>query len=189
VIKKTITYDNYNDESVTEDFYFSISKLEAIELEMEFEGGLEGHLGKLQETENGKDAYYLFKDVVLKAYGKKSLDGKRFIKDEESTKAFEQSNALGELIWGFLTNPTEGAQFIEGCLPAKLVAEAKASATKGEPTQTPELAPAAPVLEEETAKDEPKIDGLTDAEILAKKPIELTQPQLMRAYELKSSQQ
>ena len=82
MLKKSITYDDYNGESQTEDFYFNFTKLELLELDVKFEGGLEGHIKKLTSTESGKDAYFLFKDVVLSAYGVKSADGKHFEKSQ-----------------------------------------------------------------------------------------------------------
>lgn len=161
MLKKTITYDDYNGETQTEDFYFNFTKLELLELDVKFEDGLEGHIKKLTSTESGKDAYFLFKDVVLSAYGVKSEDGKHFNKSQEIRDQLESSPALSELIFGFLQNPAEGAQFMEACLPAKLVAEAKALAAVQ--SDQPELplpsAPKYPTLVEDAK------DGLTQKEL------------------------
>jgi hypothetical protein len=128
VLKKTIAYEDYNGNDVAEDFYFNFTKLEIIEM-LELDD-LEGTIQKLTETENAKEAYHLFKKIILSALGTKSEDGKRFIKNAETVEAFEQSPACSELILEFLENPSLGASFIEGTLPAKLVAEAKAAQAK-----------------------------------------------------------
>lgn len=134
MIKKTITYENFNDETVTEDFYFNMNKLEIMELELSMDGGVEKTLERLTQTQDGSEAYLLFKDVVLATYGKKSPDGKRFEKSDEIRREFAESPALGELIFGFIKNPSEAAAFIQGTMPAKLVAEvSKEASDPGQP--------------------------------------------------------
>lgn len=177
MIRKTVTYDDYNDVTCTEDFYFNLNKLEMMELEIKFEGGLDGHLKKLTQTDNAKDAYYLFKDIVLSSYGVKDEDGKGFVKSPELSKKLEQSPALSELILEFLQSPTAGAAFIEGCLPKKLVAEVQAAAEAAEKNKkgpNVELPTAAPVLEDET----PKIEE--------KKPQDMTREELLEAMRVKN---
>jgi hypothetical protein len=163
MLKKSITYDDYNGDTRTEDFYFNFTKLELLELDVKFDGGIEGHVNKLTQTDNGKDAYFLFKDIVLSAYGVKSEDGKHFEKSQALRDQFESSPALSELIFGFLVNPSEGAAFVEACLPAKLVAEAKALAASK--SDQPELplpgAPKYPTLVEDVKHD----DGLTQKQL------------------------
>ena len=141
MLKRSITYDDYNGNSVTEDFYFNFTKLELIELDVKFDGGLEGQIKRLTNTQNGKDAYYMFKDIVLSAYGIKSEDGKRFVKTPEITADFEASPALAELIIGFLENPQDGASFLEACLPAKLVEAAKNAAADKASEKSPKVDP------------------------------------------------
>lgn len=182
MLKKSITYDDYNEETQTEDFYFNFTKLELIELDVKFEDGLEGHLKKLMETESGKDAYYMFKDIVLAAYGVKSADGKHFVKSDTLRQEFESSPALSELIIGFLENPRDGATFLEECMPAKLVAAAKAAAA--DKSDQPELplptpAPAYPVLVED--KYEPGEEfGLTQKQLT-----EMSREELLEAMQNK----
>lgn len=173
MIKQTIKYDDYNGEEQNEEFYFNLTKLEIMEMELKFEGGLEGHIKKLMETENGVDAYYLFKDLVLSSYGKKSDDGKRFIKSEEFRTDFESSPALGELIFGFMSEATSAATFVTGLLPSKMVAEVEAEAKKQAEatkpaTDTPvELPTAPPVLVTETPIEEKKPQDMSREELLA----------------------
>lgn len=166
MIKKTITYDNFADETVSEDFYFHLGKLELVEMELSFEGGLDGYIAQLSATENGKDAYYLFKDIILKAVGKRSEDGKQFIKTQEYRDAFEQSPALGELIFSFLENSDNAADFVNGLLPGKLVAEAKAR----------------------EAQESAESTDISDEDLLKMNPQEMTAEQLRRAFLLKNGQ-
>lgn len=179
MLKKSITYEDYNEETQTEDFYFNFTKLELIELEVKFEGGLEGHLKKIMETENGKDAYYLFKDIVLAAYGTKSEDGKRFIKSDKLREEFESSPALSELIISFLENPKEGARFLEDCLPAKLVAAAKQAAA--DKSDQPELPLATPAPSYPVLVEDAKEPGLTQKQLT-----EMSREELIEMYQQKT---
>ena len=196
MLKKTITYTDLNDNEVTEDFYFNFTKLELMETDLEL-GGVEETIKRLNETQDAKEAYHLFKQIVLGAYGEKSADGRFFIKTDDQGrslgKQFEQSPACSELIFEFLENPTQGASFIEGTLPKKLVAEVKAAKANGDIPKAPsnhdsggavDLPTAPPVLEGED--DGPKEP--TDDELLKMKPQEMTHAQLQRAFALKSQQ-
>lgn len=187
MIKKSITYTDYNDNEVTEDFYFNFTKMELMEKELEL-GGLENILEELQETEDVQKAYQLFKQLILAAYGKKSEDGKRFIKSPELTAEFEQSPACSELIVEFIQNPQIGAQFMEGTLPAKLIQEAKAAKAKADSEDNVKELPTAPPVLDGTPPPSETTKEPTDEELLKMKPQEMTHEQLQRAFALKSQQ-
>lgn len=147
MIKKPITYEDYHGNTITEDFYFNLTKLEMMEMEIDFEGGLSAHIERLTQTTAGAEAYHLFKDIVLKAYGEKSDDGKLFVKIDDNgaplSRKFEMSPALAELIFSFLKNGNEAADFVRGVLPAKLVAEAEQEAkTEESGSESKDAAPA-----------------------------------------------
>lgn len=168
MLKKTITYDDYNGNEITEDFYFNFTKLEIMEKELEL-GGLEETVRRLSATTDAPAAYAIFKDLVLAAYGKKSEDGRQFIKSPELLKEFEQSPASSELIIEFLNNPDSGAQFIEGTLPAKLVADVKKEAARKaskEPLRSDHEVSTAPPVLETVKPDEKGLDEYTRDELI-----------------------
>ena len=80
MIKKTITYNDYNDVERTEDFYFNLSKAEVMEMEMSTTGGLAEMIQRIVAAQDQPAIIKIFKDLILKAYGEKSPDGKRFEK-------------------------------------------------------------------------------------------------------------
>ena len=86
MLKKEITYTDYNGQERTEDFYFNLSKAELIEMQASVDGGLDEHLIKLVKNNNQPEIFKFFKDLVLKAYGEKSDDGRRFVKSRRSLK-------------------------------------------------------------------------------------------------------
>lgn len=118
MIKKTITYTDYNGGERTEDFYFNLSKAEVMEMEMSTAGGLAEMIQNVVSAQDAPSIIKIFKDLVLKAYGKKSPDGKRFIKTEELATEFSQTEAYSELFMELATNADEAAKFVNGIMPA-----------------------------------------------------------------------
>lgn len=114
MIKKTITYTDYDGNSRTEDFYFNLNKAEVIEKEFSIGGGLSKSLEKMSQTQDTTKVVPMLKDIILSAVGEKSGDGKQFIKNEEIAKRFEQSEAYAILIVELLSNAEEAAKFISG---------------------------------------------------------------------------
>ena len=197
MLKKDITYEDYNGQEVTEAFYFNFTKLELLEKDLEF-GGLEETVKRLTETNNAKEAYGLFKVVVLDAYGKKSEDGKRFIKNAEIRSELENSPALAELIFEFIEHPERGAAFMEATLPAKLVAEVTAAQKeKDENTRAIQEATKS-YSPSETAQKRPyedytraELEALSNEEfqaLLPSNPTEMTRPQLVEAMRRKNQE-
>jgi hypothetical protein len=160
MIKQSITFRDLEDREVTEDHYFHLNKLELLEMEINTEGGLQRYIDRLVETTDGTKAYYLFKSIILSSHGKKTDDAVSFEKDAAATKKFEQSPALGELIFGFIDDANTGAQFVRGLLPAHIVEEVEKEAAEQKRAEesdkgtTPEIRTAPPVLD--TTKEGPK---------------------------------
>lgn len=118
MICKTITYTDYNDVERTEKFYFNLSQAEVMEMEMSTEGGLVETINRIVEAQDGPTIIKIFKDLILKAYGQKSLDGKRFVKTDELRAAFEQTEAYSILFMELATDANAAAQFVNGIIPS-----------------------------------------------------------------------
>lgn len=116
MLKKTITYTDYNDVTHTETYLFNLSKAECMEMEMSTSGGLSEMIKKIIETQDVPAIIKIFKDLILKAYGVKSPDGKRFIKSEELSTAFAQTEAYSVLFMELATNAEEAAAFVNGIM-------------------------------------------------------------------------
>ena len=118
MLKKTITYNDYNEVTHTETYYFNLSKAECMEMEMSTSGGLTEMINKIIETQDVPAIIKIFKDLILKAYGVKSPDGKRVIKSEELSTAFAQTEAYSVLFMELATNAEEAAAFVNGIMPS-----------------------------------------------------------------------
>lgn len=124
MLKRTITYEDYDGNTHTEDFYFNLSKAELIEIEASTPGGVAAKLEKISKDNNGAEIIKTFKDIILKSYGVKSEDGKRFIKSEEISRAFEETEAYSELFYELALDADKAAAFVNGIMPRKLIEEA-----------------------------------------------------------------
>lgn len=120
MIKKTITYTDYDGTERTEDFYFNLNKAELMEMEMSATGGMQKMIQKIVATEDSKRLVEIFKDIILRSYGEKSIDGKRFIKSKELTDAFMQTEAYSELFMELATDADAASAFINGVIPQSI---------------------------------------------------------------------
>ena len=118
MLKKTITYNDYNGTERTEDFYFNLTKAEIMEMEMSTSGGLAEMITKIVATKDAPAIIKIFKELILKAYGEKSPDGKRFVKSEEISTAFSQTEAYSQLFMELATDADAASTFVNGIVPA-----------------------------------------------------------------------
>lgn len=117
MLKKTITYVDYDGNPRTEDFYFNLSKAEIVKMEVSTSGGMEKMLQELVASKDGKRIMEVFNGIILKAYGEKIPDGKRFVKSAELSQAFEQTEAYSELFMELVTDADKAAAFVNGIIP------------------------------------------------------------------------
>lgn len=120
MLEKVIKYEDFDGNKREETAYFHLSKPELIEMQVSETGGLEKVIKKITEEQDNKKLIALFKDLIVKSYGEKSLDGKRFIKNQELTDAFIQSAAYSELFMELATDSDKASEFIMGILPKDL---------------------------------------------------------------------
>lgn len=122
MLKKTISYTDYNGVDHTEDFYFNLTKVECAEIEYGLIPGsnLSDSINVLINSNDMATVISTIKKIVLMAYGEKSADGKRFVKNDEIREAFEQSPVFEIVYWELITEPTKAADFIAGILPSSI---------------------------------------------------------------------
>ncbi|MET0466308.1 MAG: hypothetical protein ABW007_24330 [Chitinophagaceae bacterium] len=136
MLKRDITYEDFDGEKVTETFYFNLTKSEIIELEVGYKEGLQEVLQRIIKTEDKKRLIEEFKRIILLSYGERSEDGKRFIKNDGLREAFSQTAAYDALFIELATNEESAALFIKGIIPKDFVQEVE----KAEVVNLPALA-------------------------------------------------
>ena len=127
MLKETIKYTDYNGVERTEDFWFHLSKAELMEWEMGTTGGLTEMIKRIVDAQDAPAIIKIFKELVLKAYGQKSPDGKRFIKSEELATEFSQTEAYSQLFMELATDADKAAAFVNGIMPSDMVEKAAAA--------------------------------------------------------------
>lgn len=125
MLKKTITYKDYDDVERTEDFYFNLNKVEITEMQVSAEGGMTKKLTKIIQDVAQKEMVEIFKEIILLSYGEKSPDGKRFIKSKELSAGFSQTEAFVQLYVEITENEEKAVEFINGIVPQTAEAPTK----------------------------------------------------------------
>lgn len=117
MIKRTVTYEDYNGEKRTETFYFHYTEAEILDMEMSEEGSFAERIQRIIDAKDKTALMKLIKKFVIDAYGVKSEDGKRFMKNDEVKAAFLESPAYSDIFMDMVTNDEIAAEFVNGVIP------------------------------------------------------------------------
>lgn len=105
MLHKKVNYTNYNGEVVNEDVYFNLTSVELVRLEAKYGQSIPDKIKEVTEANDYRGIISLFEDLLLTAYGVKSEDGRRFVKDPQVTKEFGDSIAYAEIFEQIILNP------------------------------------------------------------------------------------
>ena len=117
MLKKTITYTDFDGNERTEDHYFNLTEAEIQESNLRTPGGIEAKLKKIVQAKDPNELVTYFKSFILDAYGVKSEDGRRFIKSDELKTEFSQTGAYNKLFMELTTNTDAAIAFVQGVIP------------------------------------------------------------------------
>lgn len=120
MLVRQMTYTDYDGVERTEDFYFNLTKAEVAEMEMSNNGGLSKLLERIIQTRDSKKMVEFMKDLVLRAYGVKSLDGRKIVKNQELRDDFSQTEAYSDLFMELATDAGAAAAFVNGIVPKNM---------------------------------------------------------------------
>lgn len=120
MLSKTLTYTNYSGVEVTETFYFNLTKAELTLWEASEDGGVSSRLKRMVDSKDGKTIMATFYDVMMRSYGEKSDDGRRFIKSPELSKAFSETVAFDIIFSEMMADPEKALDFVQKVLPPDL---------------------------------------------------------------------
>ena len=124
MIAKTIKYKDYNDVEREEKFFFNLTQAEITEMELSVDGGLAETIKNIIEAQNQPEIIKFFKKLILKAYGEKSADGKRFRKTDDEghplSVAFSETEAYSKLFMELATDDSKAAEFVNGIMPSDI---------------------------------------------------------------------
>lgn len=136
MLTKTITYTDFLGKERTEDFMFNYTKADVQRLLFSTKEGLPDFLKRIVREEDRTKMFGFLEEFVLKAYGEVSADGRRFIKSDELSEGFKQTNAYSELLDEFIDGGDEAiAAFVNAVVPKEALKENENNADK--PTIAP----------------------------------------------------
>ena len=135
MLKKTVNYEDFDGNARTEDLYFNLTEAELTEMELSLNGGLSQLLEKILQENDQKQIIEYFKKIVLMSYGKKSLDGRQFTKNEKIREEFASTAAYSEIFMELATDADAAAVFVNEIMPKKAMERARG--LKSLPGQAP----------------------------------------------------
>lgn len=134
MIKKTVTYTDYNGNQRTEDHYFHLNQTELTEMELSRDGGLSNYYQRIVAAQNIPELAAIFKELLLKSYGVKSDDGRGFIKVDPNgvplSRAFSQTAAYDEIYMELITDTDKATAFFNGIVPENMKDKLKAASAE-----------------------------------------------------------
>lgn len=145
MLAREFTYEDFDGKTVTETWHFHISKADILMFDADYPEGLAGVLTAMGKTQNKKDILEMFQKIIRLAVGKRSEDGRRFIKTDDISDEFFQTPAWDQLLMELLEGKMDGAEFIRGIMPRDVGVEitneqvqAKAAELAGETPAAPQ---------------------------------------------------
>ena len=125
MLTKTVKYTDYNGNERTETLNFHLTKAEIAEMELSMPGGMSVTIQRIIEAQDTKELIAIFKDLLLRSYGVKSPDGRRFIKNDELREEFSQTEAYSEMFMELATDAKAASDFVNGIIPADMQEQLK----------------------------------------------------------------
>lgn len=119
-----ISYTDYNGVQRNEKHMFNLNKAEMLEMELTTAGGMNETIKAIIETKDTPALVKIFKDLILKSYGVKSLDGKQFVKSEKLSTEFSQTEAYSELFMKLATDADAASTFVNGVISDDVITQA-----------------------------------------------------------------
>ena len=117
MVVEKIKYTDFNGLEREEEFMFNLTEAEITEMELTTDGGLSDSIKKIIAAQDTPQIIKVFKMLLLKSYGEKSADGRRFVKSEKLSEDFSQTNAYSQLFMKLATDDKAAVAFINGIMP------------------------------------------------------------------------
>ena len=130
MLKKTITYSDFNGNERTEDFYFNLTKAEITKMELSTKGGLAEMIQRIVAAQDTPAIIEVFEDLIKRSYGVKTPDGRGFVKRIEDLEAFMSTEAYSQLFMELATDADAASKFVNGVVPADMAKQAALEAAK-----------------------------------------------------------
>ena len=129
MVVEKIKYTDFNGLEREEEFMFNLTEAEITEMELTTDGGLSDSIKKIIAAQDTPQIIKVFKMLLLKSYGEKSADGRRFVKSDKLSEEFAQTNAYSQLFMKLATDDKAAVAFINGIMPDSMQEKAAGNNT------------------------------------------------------------
>lgn len=148
IYRETIQYRDLDGNKVEDLFEFSLNSAEVAEMEVSIKGGLKNYLEKVIREDNQAEILKAFKDILTKSIGRRSDNGKMFLKTEDIRNEFLYSGAYEVMFFRMISDANYAANFVNEAFPHDLVEKMNAGKPvsvnlPSTPVPTPDLSSAA----------------------------------------------
>lgn len=123
MFSRTFEYTGYDGQPHKDTWWFNLSEAELYKLELSNLGGMNGMMNRLLRESKPGEIVEVFESLILSAVGERSVDGRKFIKNQEIRDDFYQSKAYSDLFVELVSSGEKLAEFLKGAIPAEVAAE------------------------------------------------------------------
>lgn len=134
MIKKTISYHDFEGDERTDDFYFSLNEVQFARINRMFPGGLQEYTEKIAKDKNADEMFRVIDILVSEAYGERQ--GNNFVKvtpsGQKLSDFFTNTEAYDNLLMELVKDDRALINFLAGCLPSNAKSRVEAELRKAE---------------------------------------------------------
>ena len=143
MLRKTIKYEDFDENPREMTAYFNLNERELAELVEEFGGrdSLQNLFASIKGSGDASKLTSFMRTIIKKSYGQKSGDGNRMVKNDEVWDAFYQSEAYNEFFMEVMASDEANQSFLSQVVSKRLRPNVAAAMAKA-------------AAEEEEAKDD-----------------------------------
>ena len=120
MLRKEVEYKDFDGNDRKDVLWFLLNEVEITEMDLETSGGLVKYMESIIDTNDVNQLITIFKDLLIRSYGERSMDGKHFYKDDKIRNEFVSSAAYPVLYMEMVSDADKAVEFINGIVPSNI---------------------------------------------------------------------
>jgi hypothetical protein len=120
MLRKEVEYKDFDGNDRKDVLWFHLNEVEITEMDLETSGGLVKYMESIIDTNDVNQLITIFKDLLIRSYGERSMDGKHFYKDDKIRNEFVSSAAYPVLYMEMVSDADKTVEFINGIVPSNI---------------------------------------------------------------------
>lgn len=120
MLRKEVEYKDFDGNDRKDVLWFHLNEVEITEMDLETSGGLVKYMESIIDKNDVNQLITIFKDLLIRSYGERSMDGKHFYKDDKIRNEFVSSAAYPVLYMEMVSDADKAVEFINGIVPSNI---------------------------------------------------------------------